>query len=125
MQEAKNGVVQGIAAWLLVGLKLEETQIQLQIYAKQINKKGTTTKKLELEERRQHLLSRVDALNLNVEIYLGNIDVVKFLEEVPGWPNSNKVNDAEDINLFDLPGSFNGNDGPIERRKLVLQSNLG
>ncbi|EGO30700.1 hypothetical protein SERLADRAFT_404756 [Serpula lacrymans var. lacrymans S7.9] len=66
-QETKNGVVQGTAAWLLVGLKLEETHIQLQMYARQINKKGKTAEKLELEERRQHLLSRVDAFNLKVE----------------------------------------------------------
>ncbi|EGO26566.1 hypothetical protein SERLADRAFT_436377 [Serpula lacrymans var. lacrymans S7.9] len=48
-QETRNGVVPGTTAWLSVGLKLKETQIQLQIYAKQINKKGTTTEKLELE----------------------------------------------------------------------------
>ncbi|EGN92811.1 hypothetical protein SERLA73DRAFT_79275 [Serpula lacrymans var. lacrymans S7.3] len=100
-------------------------EIQLQMYAKQINKKGTTAERLELEERCQHLLSHVDAFNLKVERYQGNNDVTEFLEEVPGWPNSNKDNDAEDINLFDLLGSFNGDNEPIERRKLVLPSNLG
>ncbi|EGO04693.1 hypothetical protein SERLA73DRAFT_149101 [Serpula lacrymans var. lacrymans S7.3] len=80
----------------------------LQMYAKQINRKGTTAEHLELEER-----------------YLGNIDVTKLLEEVPGWQNSDKDHDAEDINLSDLLGSFDGNDEPIERRKLVLPFNSG
>ncbi|EGO21549.1 hypothetical protein SERLADRAFT_410165 [Serpula lacrymans var. lacrymans S7.9] len=40
-------------------------------------------------------------------------------------PNSNEDNNAKDINLFDLSGSFDGGNEPIERRKLVLPSNLG
>ncbi|EGN93412.1 hypothetical protein SERLA73DRAFT_156349 [Serpula lacrymans var. lacrymans S7.3] len=82
--------------------------IQLQMYAKQMNKKGITAEKLELEERCQCLLSHVNAFNLKVERYLGNIDVAEFLKEVPGWPTSNKDDNAENINLFDLPGSFDG-----------------
>ncbi|EGO02599.1 hypothetical protein SERLA73DRAFT_70102 [Serpula lacrymans var. lacrymans S7.3] len=123
-QETRNRVAQGTTGVLLVGLKLEETQIQLQMYGKQIKQKGTTTKKLELEERCQHLISRVDAFDLKVEIYLGNINVANSLEEVSGWPNSDKDDIAENINLFDLPGSFDGNDGPTKRRNLVLPSNL-
>ncbi|EGO05066.1 hypothetical protein SERLA73DRAFT_149332 [Serpula lacrymans var. lacrymans S7.3] len=110
-QETRNRVVQGTAAWLLdIAADVCKT-----------NQKG----KLELEERCQHLLSRIDAFNLKVERYLGDINFVEFLEKVLGWPNCDKDNNAEDMDLFDLLGSFDGDDESIERKKLVLPFNLG
>ncbi|EGO30309.1 hypothetical protein SERLADRAFT_404540 [Serpula lacrymans var. lacrymans S7.9] len=114
----------GLRNRCLVSSGSEVGRDSLQIHVKQINKRAQPQKNWSYRKG-VNTCSPVDALNLKVERYLGNINVAEFLEKVPGWPNFDKDNNAEEINLFDLPGSFNGNDEPIGRRKLVLPSNLG
>ncbi|KAK7678330.1 hypothetical protein QCA50_018678 [Cerrena zonata] len=124
--ELQSDISPGSAAWISLGLKLEEQQIELMKHVRSLGTKPTVEQQLSLQERRRRLQARLDAFTRRGSEYLGELVTLPSNTLDDEWFD---VNDDDDMAI---PSTMNASDVPVvvettfpEQQSLPLPSSYG